>query len=256
MPRKSWVILAGLALFLLGALFIWATAKSAQAPFLTARAPAYDTLVHAATLLQVTTPTPADHQLVAYVAANAPALEVLRKALQQPFEAPPAAYDTAAAGSTLNQIASMKSLALALKNEGLNAQRQGDIPSAARSYIDILRLGQKIEAGPLIFMLIGVSLERIGLEALEKIEPELTPPARSEVAAALKQINTQRIPFSSIEDRERYIRRRNSPTPLHYLIFSRHLRAAMDKGQQKYEQTVQAVDALASKLQRPPAGKN
>ena len=115
----------------------------------------------------------------------------------------------------------------------------------------------KLKAGPLIFMLIGVSIERIGVEALEQLEPKLVNPARSQIASTLKELNEVRVPFEEVEWRERYLRRRASPTPIHSLIFTRHVRAAIEKGKQKHTQAYQSLGALASKLAQPvPAVPN
>ena len=131
------------------------------------------------------------------------------------------------------------------------AEQNGDYASAARSYVDIIRLGQTIQAGPLIFMLVGVSIERIGVEALTELEPNLGGETRSQIAGTLKQLNETRLPFERVEMRERYFIRRGSPTPIHYLLFTRHVRAAMDRGKQKHTQAYQSLDALASKLAQP-----
>lgn len=253
MRRCSWIILATLVLFLLGAAILWTTAKSAIPPFLTTPAPAFDTLVRAGSRILDMNHSPSTNQLPVYLATNAAALAIIREALTQTFEAPAATYDMATIQTPLNQVGTFKALALLLKNEGLHFELQNKPTEAARSYTDIIRLGQKIESGPLMFMLIGVSIERIGLEALEKLEPRIPTPTRAEISTALRQINSQRLPFAAIEERERYIRRRNSPTPLHFLFFSRQSRAFIANAQNKYEPAWQSLDALASKLERPRA---
>jgi hypothetical protein len=175
----------------------------------------------------------------------------MRAALEKPFEAPEAAYDVQLMNGPLGNIGQFKTLAMAAKCEGIFAEQNGDWTAAARSYTDIIRLGQKVQAGTLIFMLIGVSIERIGVEALEKLEGNLTGTARGQIAATLKQLNEQRLPFGEVEWRERYLRRRGSPTPLHYVIFTRHVRAAIESGKAKHMQAYQSLESIASKLAQP-----
>ncbi|MGZ8939748.1 MAG: hypothetical protein ACXW32_11100, partial [Limisphaerales bacterium] len=235
MRRTSWIILVTLVLFFLGAAILWTATKSATPPFLTTAAPAFDTLVRAGNQIQDMNHSPSTNELPAYIATNAAARATIREALTQTFEAPAATYDMATINTPLNQVGSFKSLALLLKNEGLNYELQNKPAEAARSYTDVIRLGQKIETGPLMFMLIGIAIERIGIESLGKLDPNIPSPARSEIGTALRQINSQRVPFGAIEERERYIRRRNSPTPLHFLFFSRQSRAYIANAQNKYE---------------------
>lgn len=252
MRRRGLILLVCLGIFILGALIFWSAARSAKPAFLNTSAPAFDTLRHAVQRLGDARSNLATNELPASVQSNAAALATTREALTQPFEAPPTAYESPAMGGTvLNDLGSLKLLALALKNEGAYFESRNETVKAAESYADIIRLGVHIESGPFLFAMVGISIERLGIEALQKIAPSLSVAARSQLAATLREINSHRVPFGSIEERERHLRRRHSPTPLHYLIFSRQLRAARDSTQNKYETTWQAVDALASKLALP-----
>jgi hypothetical protein len=69
----------------------------------------------------------------------------------------------------------------------------------------------KIEAGTVIFAMVGISFERIGIDALQQLEPDLQGSVRKEIASKLREINSQRVTFESIEDRERYIRQAAPP---------------------------------------------
>ena len=253
MRRKTQIMITALILAIAALGFlIWNANRGIDTPmFLDAKSNAYDALMFAEKQLGDFSPDPDSGKLAQSVTNNAEALRVMRAALEKPFEAPEATYDNQLINAVLGNIGRFKTLALAAKCEGILAEQNGDFPSAARAYVDIIRLGQKIEAGPLIFMLIGVSVERIGVEALERIEPKLINPTRGEVAATLKQLNETRLPFGEIERRERYLRRRASPTAIHYIIFTRHVRAAMEKGNDKHMQAYQSLDAIASKLALP-----
>jgi hypothetical protein len=253
MRRRTQLIITVviLAIAALGFL-IWSANRGITSPmFRHPEANAYEALIFAAKQMGNISADPSPAEFTQSVTNNATALKLMRAALEKPFEAPEAVYDPQANNANLNNVGTFKALALAAKREGTLAEQNGDYASAARSYVDIIRLGQTIQAGPLIFMLVGVSIERIGVEALTELEPNITGDTRSQTAAALKQLNETRLPFAEVEMRERYFSRRASPTPIHYLIFSRHLRAAMNKGNEKHTQAYQSLDAIASKLAQP-----
>ncbi len=253
MRRKIQLIITALILGIAALGFlIWTANKGINTPlFLDAKSNAYDALILAKNNLGEIRPDPTSAQLAQIVTNNAEALRLMRAALEKPFEAPEGAYHVQSVNPVLDNIGRFKELALLLKCEGLLAEQNGNFAAAARSYIEIIRLGQKIQAGPLIFMLIGVSIERIGVEALTQLEPNLAGDPRSQTSATLKQLNETRLPFEEVEMRERFFRRRGSPTPIHYLIFTRHVRAAIERGKQKHTQAYQSLDALASKLAQP-----
>ena len=246
MRRKTLFLLLGLALFIGGALFLWSRTKSATPPFIGTNRIGYYNLVRAVNLVQDLNHDPATNYVATYLQTNAAALKLLREALIQPCEAPPETYQ--AGMVNVSDMGSFKNLALVLRVEGKQAELQNRPADAARSYLDMIRLGQKVEYGPLVSLMIGLSIEKSGLESLEKLEPQLAGPTRAEIANTLKQLNTQRIPYTEIEERERYIRRKLSPTPLHYMIASRAVRAAMNKGQEKYEAMKEETERLATEL--------
>lgn len=251
MRRKPLILIASLILVLLVVvgIFIWVSGREGKPEFLSGAAPAYESLLRATKLLPSSTPSASEPASEGGI--DATALENVRRALMERFEAPEAAYHSANMNGVLSEVGTFKQIALALKNEGARYEAENKLEEAARVYVDIVRLGIKVESGPLIFAMIGQGIERIGMEALDALEPGLPSPARHEVAAALRRANSHRIPFNAIEERERYFRRNNSPTPFHMIFFSRRLRATVEQAKAKYETTWQAVDALASKLDRP-----
>lgn len=251
MRRKSIILIVGLVVFVGSALFLWSRGKASTPKFLTTPAPAYETLVQASRALGDNRGDQGTNELAEYVEANAPAMKMVREALTQKFEAPMAAYDVATMGNIMPELGSFKSLALALRNEGVYRETQTNYSQAAETYVDVIRLGSKVESGTIIFALVGIAIERIGIDALERIEHEIQAPVRQQIAAKLREINSQRIPFAGIAERERVVLRRNAPTPIHVLILSRFNRAGISKAESKYEQAWQALDALASKLEQP-----
>jgi hypothetical protein len=249
MPRAKIILLVLLAIILLP-LVLWPFIKPSPLAFLNNKAPAYQTLRRAANSLGNLNPSPSPNDLPAYVASNAPALKILREAFNQEFGLPEEAHDQSVLTQALGDVGSWKALALALKSEGLAAELSNANAEAIQSYLDLIRYGQKIECGLLIFALVGVSIERMGVDALTAIEPKINPPHRAQIAAELRALNSKRVPFTQIEEGERFILRRSSPTPLHFLILRRSVRPAIEKGKVRYNQASQDLESLAAKFDR------
>src|SRR5690606_27750613 len=130
-----------------GALFLWSRGKAATPKFLITPAPAYETLLRASRALGDNRADPGTNELAEYVEANAPAMKMVREALTQKFEAPIAAYDVATMGNIMPELGSFKSLALALRNEGAYWESRTNYVKAAEAYLDVIRLGTKVESG-------------------------------------------------------------------------------------------------------------
>jgi hypothetical protein len=139
-------------------------------------------------------------------------------------------------------------LALALNNEASFAEQRGKYDEAATVYLDIIRFGQKVETGPIIFMLVGASIEQIGFRGLDQIRDRITSPERSKASAQLKVLNQNRISFEQVMERERYFARRNASTPLHYFVGVFQSRAPIQKAKAKYEKHLRDAQVLASDL--------
>jgi hypothetical protein len=252
MRRRPLIIIACFAFFIVAGIFIWSAARTSKPPFLT-NAPAYETFLRATQRIEDRTSSPATNDLAAYVAANAPALQIAREAFRQKFEAPENAYGTSlSVGEVLVELASIKFLSYALKNEGRLYELQNKPLEAGRSYTDIIRFGTKIERGTFMLAMMGMSVEQFGLKPLQQLAPTLSVPARNEIAATLRDINSQRVPVHEIEERERFFRRRHSPTPLHYLFFSRQIRAKAARTRADCETAHEAIEKLAGKLESTP----
>ncbi|HEX7860765.1 MAG TPA: hypothetical protein VF773_10590 [Verrucomicrobiae bacterium] len=252
MSRAKIILILVLAILLLP-LLLWPFLKPAPPEFLNNKAPAYQTLQRAANSLGNINPKPSADELAEDAGSNAAALKILREALNQPFQLPEEAYSQSTIDKVIGNIGSFKTLAIVLKNEGLAAEQRNQTTNAVASYLDLIRFGQKIESGLLIFALIGVSIERMGVEALTAIEWKIEPPLRAQIAAELRSLNSKRVPFPQIEEGERFILRRSSPTPIHFLILRRAVRPAIEKGKVKYDQASKDLETLAAKFDQPSA---
>ena len=246
------MVALGLVLVIGGAL--WAHRRSAQPPFLRAEgAKGYAELVRAVSLVAVL-PSQAEMDkmnLALFVKTNEPALDAVRSALKYRVEAPPETYDFRTVGIALNNYGSVKALGHMLRLEGRHFEEQQEIGKAAASYLEIVELGQNVEHGPLICLLIGIALESLGLQNLERIEPNLDGKMRLEIAAQLERLNGRRLPMHEVIQRERYVTLKNSPSPFHYFFFVQKSRPAVENAERKHQAIVQQARNLAVRLRAP-----
>ena len=235
--RAALIFLAILVVALVTGMILFARTKSRVPEFVGGPGEkGYATLMRATTLMQVA-PSAAENSgmdLGMFVETNKLVLETIRQALKEPIQAPVEVYDLQLIGTALAGAGTVKALASTIELEGKYFEEKEQWRKAADSYLDIVELGQKMESGPLIFLLIGISIERKGFDDLEKIEARITNPDRKEIHARIESLMNSRIRFEAVEERERYIGLRHSPTPIHLLITSRLSRAAIKNGEAKY----------------------
>jgi hypothetical protein len=256
MLRKKWVLVIGgaLAVLLLASLITWSTAKRSAPPFLAGLTQnSYDDFVKAGKLLIGTVE---DGDLETFVRTNRPALDTVRAGLKKRFEAPAETYDMQAfANLVMPNMSYLKQLGKAIKAEGTLAEDSGKYTEASTIYLDLIECGQKIQAGPLIFLLMGLAVEDMGHKSLQGIEKHLKEPDRQEIATRLSKLAENRIPFEEILARERFFARRNSPTPFHYLFFARMMKAGIDSAERKYDTMVKAEQQLLDQFKQPESPK-
>ena len=184
-----------------------------------------------------------------FVQTNRAALDAARRGLLLRAEAPAEAY---VATSLLlgRDLPRLKQLGHAFRHEGLHYETQGNYAAAAQSHLDTVRLGQKVEAGPVICMLVGMAIESIGLTALEKIEPHLKEGDRTKLASDLEKLRAERFPFGEVLRRERYFMRQNARNPAQYLVAIFKSRGPQAGYRQKYDRPAQASADLIAKLRK------
>jgi hypothetical protein len=240
-PKKKFALVLVLpAMLLVAGIILRASMQKAEVPFTKGlQKNGYDTFVRAAAFLHSDGSTVRTNDYPAFLMTNRQALAIVREGLKLRAELPAKAYERAGVwehtGLQLDDLSLFKGLSNALKVEGQHAEIQQRYGDAANTYLDIIRLGQKVEAGLLIHFLVGLALENTGLRALEQIEPHLPPSERARVAAELKALQRSRLTFAEILNRERFYMRRNSATPLHYFVGLYMTRAAVAKSRAKHE---------------------
>jgi hypothetical protein len=107
-----------------------------------------------------------------FVKANNRMFELVSAGLKLPFEVPSSMYSLT--NSLLSDLAGFKAIGVALRARGKEAEERGANGEAVTNYTSIIQLGQRVEHGPLIALLVGIALEKIGLDALEKVAMELS----------------------------------------------------------------------------------
>lgn len=145
---------------------------------------------------------------VKIVAENEKAFVEVARAMKAEVEAPESNYQSA----TMNPMGfvSAKDFSLALQAKGRVAESEGRPSEAAQAYLEAMRLGQKIEHGPLINFLVGATIERGGLQRMEGLMPMLSTNELRSWARELQSLNESRIAMDEIMRREHYFMARNA----------------------------------------------
>lgn len=259
MLRKRPILVLFATLFILSGIgiLLWTSNSNTEPPFLKNAQPnGYHEVARASSLLSGDPPPVSETnaaELAAIVQTNRAALDALRAALKLNIEAPAEAYEQTTIDKYLETAARIKRLAQTLKYEGRLAELQDRHSQAAAIYLELMQFGQKMQPGPLISSLLGLAIEELGRISLEKLEPKITGPSRSRIAADLENLNNSRLPFDETMRRERYFMRRNSPSPLHYFFATYTSRAAWPRHRSKYDRVHQSTAHLIQKFRETTA---
>ena len=244
--RKSILIPGVIALILAIGLVMWSASRNSAPEFLAGLSQnAYDDFVRAGNPMAGFP----DELMQDFMRTNHVTLDLLRRGLGKRFEAPAETYSMETFGAiVMPNMALFKRLGQTLKAAGKNAEEEAKFAEAASIYLDLIQFGQKAQAGPVIFCLIGLAVEDMGLRGLQNLESNLNGSERAQVASKLEQLVAERLSFEEILKRERYFGRRNSPTPFHYLISVRMSRPAIQSAHAKYDRQVKAERDFIAKL--------
>ncbi|HEV8542268.1 MAG TPA: hypothetical protein VGR78_07750 [Verrucomicrobiae bacterium] len=237
--RFGVLLLVGVAVAVLLALLV--KAPDASAPWFT-NGNGYDALVQAAAQMNGRP----DDDAAAFVRANGRLFELVESALKLPSEMPLRMYSET--NSPLPDLAAFKTLALALRRKGKVAQERGASAEAVTAYMNIIQLGQRVEHGPLIALLVGIAIEKVGLGGAEQLTPRLSPAEREDLAHQIESFDRERLAFSEVALRERYFTRRITRNPFKILMARWRLRGAMQKAEQKQQQLSSDFHRVAQEL--------
>jgi hypothetical protein len=249
--RRIFVVGLLVLLVLAGAvLFIEGRKPVAPGFFTVSTTNGYDVLVQAAAQMNGAPPNN-DAEAAGFVKANQRMFDLVHSALKAPFEVPLRMYSYSATNSPLPDLASFKTISRALAAKGKEAEQRGASGEAAATYIEIIELGQRVEHGPLIALLVGVAIERFGLALIEKEAAALTPAQRKDFAHQIESLDRERLPFSEVTRRERFFARQATVNPIRLVVAAIQSRPAMKKAAQKPENLSADFRRVAKELASP-----
>src|SRR6185369_15790829 len=108
----------------------------------------------------------------------------------------------------------------------------------------------RVEHGPLIAMMVGISFEKIGLDALEGVALQLKALQRKELAAKLESFDRERLPFMEVDRRERYFARQVADNPIKLLVGRIQMRPLMKRWAEKHESLSSRFKKVTEELRR------
>lgn len=128
---------------------------------------------------------------------NRPALALARSGFTNQSRVPDN-YSPTYVQDSMGDLGSFKELAISFTAEGLLAELKQQTNAAAASYLDAIRLGQEsTRGGVLIWRLVGIACESLGLQHLERLHDRLNAQEARQVAQSLEKIDANE---ESIED--------------------------------------------------------
>jgi hypothetical protein len=126
----------------------------------------------------------------------APALAIMRQALNKPYLHPPVRsnWDNSSQNNSL-----FRELARELAGEAYCYDMDGKYARAADSRLDAMEMGVTIpRGGPLLAEMVGEACESIGASQFETSLPKLSSAELAHVAARLDRIAAKRVPFADV----------------------------------------------------------
>jgi hypothetical protein len=125
-------------------------------------------------------------QIRAVVAHNRRALARLRQGFGKEYRNPP----VTSFEQSFPELVGFRKLAGVLLAEGKLAEREGRMRDAARSYLDCLRLGVEVPQGGLVIHgLVGIAIQRMGLQALQQTAGRLDATTTGAAARAMLRLD-------------------------------------------------------------------
>jgi hypothetical protein len=176
-------------------------------------------------------------ELRGLVAKNSDALQAARTGLQEDC-AVPLQFSENYMSQHLSELADYKRLAQAFVAEGRLAEMENRTGDAAKSYLDVIRLGHKSDhGGILIDLLVGIAVEAMGVAHLQNLVDQLDAKSCREAAATLETLDAQGQSWQQVVQQENAWSRRAYPGTkyrLGELVMSSSLKKALQGGERKF----------------------
>ena len=184
-------------------------------------------------------------ELQAVVAADAGALQMARAGLQKQCQVP---LDYNPTNDIMPRLEGIKFLGCGFAAEGDLEKIEGHPDQAAKSYLDIIHLAnESSRGGAFIHELVGIAVEHIGTDALQKLLPQLDAETCRQTAATLETYDAQRQPWGEVLADEHAWSRRAYPI-VHYDMVTMMQSSELKKIDQKAERRFEEQQARTRKL--------
>ena len=207
----------------------------------------YELLLEAAGKLQVD-PREVTNNFGAFVEAHEGMFADLAEGLKHPAEAPERAYEP---GSMIyKELIPLRKLGNALVVKANLAREESRWGDAAEVYLEGIRLGQKLEHGPLIYLMLGSAIELMNVEKLSKIVPRLNAEELGRFAGEVSKMNEERVLFGEVCRRERYFVQLNAKNLFEHLRyrFLGKLKEVFEGAEERYLNTAAQMEILAATM--------
>jgi hypothetical protein len=191
---------------------------------------------------------------------NTEAIQTARTGLQQECRVP---LDYSATSSAhLDQLAALKRLAFAFAAEGRLAEMENRTGDAAKSYLEVIHLGhESARGGVIIDELVGIAIEAVGGEDLQKLLAQMGAKNCLETVVTLETLDSQRQTWDEVMQQERDWSRRTFPgirNELARLMTRNSLNQVYQSAEQKFEnqqsKTRQLIIDLAARAYESDKG--
>lgn len=145
------------------------------------------------------------------------AFQIARTGLQQECRVPLDYSPTSSA--LLDKLQSIRYLAFAFEAEGKLAEMENRTNDAIESYLDLIRLGNASARGGIIIdQQVGIAIESLGVEQLQKLAHQLDAKSCRETSATLETLDSQRQTWDEVMQQERNWSHRTFPGIRHEFV--------------------------------------
>jgi hypothetical protein len=250
-PRKLWIAGTLLSLLLIGIGF--ALMRGEGPPAFIANPPspnAYVIWSEAASKLVGPNPRFVTNNYAAVYEPNRAPLEKWREGLKHRGELPEDRYHPR--NNPMAELGSIQSLATTASLEALECEQNSQWDKAAEIYLGIVRAGHAVARGPIISLLFGISIEKRGLDGLNRVAAQLTPVQRAKLAGELAESHRTRPTMDEIRQRERYFLEQNASNVFISFLapLAPQFKKALQQVEGKLERIRKDLEETLAKLQK------
>jgi hypothetical protein len=168
----------------------------------------YELLLEAASRVRGPKPSQVTNVPV-YLQLNSEALQLMREALKRRAELPAKFYT--GANSPMADLQAIRGLVETAKLQAIQYQQDAQWDSAGDVYLDIVRLSHRVQRGTMVCVLIGIAIEKQGLDGLNELSSHLTAQKKQALARELAQLGKSAVTLNDVRERELYFVQQHVP---------------------------------------------